>query len=46
MSIIEMLFNNKTLIELNLANNNIDHDGIIVIYIYYIGNNINIKLEK
>lgn len=36
MSIIEMLFNNKTLIELNLANNNIDHDGIIVIYIYTI----------
>jgi hypothetical protein len=31
MAIVEMLFNNKTLIELNLANNGIDHDGVIVI---------------
>lgn len=30
MSIIEMLFNNKALLELNLGNNNIDHDGVIV----------------
>lgn len=38
MAIVEMLFNNKTLIELNLANNGIDHDGIIVIMILYIFN--------
>ena len=31
MSIVEMLFNNKTILELNLANNGIDHDGVIVI---------------
>lgn len=30
MSIVEMLFNNKTILELNLANNAIDHDGVIV----------------
>ena len=31
MLIIEMLFQNKSLIELNLSNNGIDHDGIIAI---------------
>ena len=29
MLIIEMLFQNKNLLELNLANNGINHDGII-----------------
>lgn len=29
MLIIEMLFQNKSLVELNLANNGINHDGII-----------------
>ena len=29
MMIIEMLFQNKSLIELNLGNNGINHDGII-----------------
>ena len=33
MAIVEMLFNNKTLIELNLANNGIDHDGVIVLIV-------------
>lgn len=31
MSIVELLFNNRTLIELNLGGNDIDHDGIIVL---------------
>ena len=34
MSIVEMLFNNKTILELNLANNGIDHDGVIVNNLY------------
>lgn len=29
MLVIEMLFQNKSLLELNLANNGINHDGII-----------------
>jgi len=29
MRIVEILFTNKNLIELNLANNEINHDGII-----------------
>lgn len=31
MMIVEMLFINKTLCELNLGNNSIDHDGMIAI---------------
>jgi len=29
MNVIEILFNNKNLVELNLADNDINHDGII-----------------
>ena len=34
MSIGEVLFHNNILLELNLGNNGIDHDGIIVYFIY------------
>jgi hypothetical protein len=35
MLIIELLFQNKSLIELNLGNNWINHDGIIVILLLF-----------
>lgn len=35
MLVIEILFSNKSIKELNIGNNYLDHDGIIVyIYIY------------
>lgn len=46
MSLGELLFGNKTLMELNIGNNGIDHDGIIVNMLGMIGARLDFELEE